>query len=62
MRRVKPFLPGKVDLILFAVLALISATIVSVVGQYDAGLAFAAFPIFVFCAVWGLWKHGRLSA
>lgn len=62
MRRFKPFLPGKIDLILFAVLALLSAAIVSIVGQHDAGLALAAFPIFVFCAVWGLWKNGRLSA
>lgn len=62
MSRMRRFLPGRADLLLFAVLAVLSAAIVHLVGRHDAGLSLAAFPIFVFAAVWGLWKNGRLKA
>jgi hypothetical protein len=56
------YLPGRTEVIVFAVLALICGAIVANVGAHDAGLSIAAFPIFVFSAILGLWKHGRLRS
>lgn len=56
------FLPGRFELAMFAVLALICASIVASIGSHDAGLSIAAFPIFIFAAIMGLWKSGRLRA
>lgn len=52
--------PGAVELSMFAVLALICAWIVHVSGEHEAGLSLLSFPVFVFSAVLGLWKSGRL--
>jgi hypothetical protein len=54
------YLPGRVELLLFAVLAVVCAAIVSNMSAHDAGLSLLAFPVFVFAAIMGLWKSGRL--
>lgn len=56
------FLPGRVELAMFAGLAVVSASIVAAIGSHDAGLSIAAFPIFIFAAIMGLWKSGRLRS
>jgi hypothetical protein len=57
MRR---YLPGRVELFVFAVLAVLCAAIVASLPSHDAGLSILAFPIFIFAAMLGLWKSGRL--
>ena len=57
----RQYLPGRDEIALFAVLAVICASVVSVMGTVDF-TAMLAFPVFVFAAVFGLWKHGRLRA
>jgi hypothetical protein len=54
--------PGRVELAVFAVLALICSSLVHVYGEKEAGLSILAFPVFVGCAMLGLWKSGRLRA
>ena len=54
------YLPGRVELVLFAILAVICAAIVSSMAAHDTGLSVLAFPVFLFSAIWGLWKSGRL--
>ena len=54
--------PGRVEVIMFAVLAVICATVVYTIGEREAGLSLLAFPVFVFSAILGLWKSGRLRA
>jgi hypothetical protein len=44
----------------FAVLAVLCAAIVASLPSHDAGLSILAFPIFIFAAMLGLWKSGRL--
>ena len=52
--------PGRVELFVFAVLAVICAAVVHAIGEREAGLSLLAFPVFVFSAIIGLWKSGRL--
>ena len=47
---------------MFGGIAVVSAAIVAACGSHDAGLSIAAFPIFLFAAIMGLWKSGRLRA
>jgi hypothetical protein len=54
--------PGRIEIVTFAVLAVICATIVQILGEREAGLSLLAFPVFIFSAVMGLWKSGRLRA
>jgi hypothetical protein len=56
----KRYLPGRVELGMFAVLALICAAIVASIESPDAGLSLLSFPVFLFAAIMGLWKSGRL--
>ena len=58
----KRYLPGRVELAIFAAVALVCALFVSNLTAHDAGLSVLAFPVFIFAAVMGLWKHGRLRA
>jgi hypothetical protein len=58
----KRYLPGRVETSLFAVLAMICAAVAVSVSATDAALSMLSFPIFVFAAVLGLWKSGRLRA
>jgi hypothetical protein len=58
----KRYLPGRVELFVFASLALICATIAAAAPSRDAAMSLLAFPIFIFAAVMGLWKSGRLRA
>ena len=55
-------LPGRVELAVFAIIAMISAIIVTQFESHDAGLAVFTFPIFLFSAILGLWKSGRLRS
>jgi hypothetical protein len=57
MRR---YLPGRVELCVFALIAVTCAAIVANLDARDAGLSLLAFPIFIFAAMLGLWKSGRL--
>ena len=54
--------PGRTELLLFAVLAIICTTVVHAFAERGTGLFFVTFPVFVFAAVLGLWKAGRLRA
>jgi hypothetical protein len=52
-------LPGRRELAVFAVMALLCATVVHMLGKPDAGLSLLSFPVFVFCAILGSWRSGR---
>ena len=58
----KRYLPGTVDVLVFAVLAVICAVIAFSANKRDEVMSLLAFPVFVFAAVMGLWKSGRLRA
>jgi hypothetical protein len=53
-------LPGTRELFIFATLAIILSAVVKLAPQPDAALSLLAAPLFVFAAVLGLWKSGRL--
>jgi hypothetical protein len=53
-------LPGRVELALFAAMAVVCVAVVEMIGEPGAGLFFLTFPVFIFSAVLGLWKSGRL--
>jgi hypothetical protein len=55
-------LPGRDELAVFAVMAVVCVAVVQMIGETGAGLFFLTFPVFVFSAVLGLWKSGRLRA
>jgi hypothetical protein len=59
MRR---YFPGRVELLVFAILAVICGAVVAGFESPDAALSLLAFPVFVFAAVLELWKSGRLRA
>jgi len=56
----KRYLPGRVELMIFATLAIVCAIIAFMANARDEMMSMLAFPIFVFAAVMGLWKSGRL--
>jgi len=58
----KRYFPGRAELIIFAVVAMVGALIASNATSRDAAMSLMAFPIFVGAAVTGLWKSGRLRA
>ncbi|CAN5364206.1 hypothetical protein BH09PLA1_BH09PLA1_05240 [soil metagenome] len=58
----KRYLPGRVEVLVFAVLAVICASIAFSASARDEMLSLLAFPVFVFAAIMGLWKSGRLRA
>jgi hypothetical protein len=58
----KRYLPGRAELLVFAVVALIAALVASNAAARDAAMSLMAFPIFIGAAVTGLWKSGRLRA
>jgi thiamine transporter ThiT len=55
-------LPGSRELFIFATLAIILSAVVKFAPQQDAALSLLAAPLFVFAAVMGLWKSGRLRS
>ena len=55
-------LPGRVELALFAAMAVVCVAVVQLIGEPGAGVFFLTFPVFIFAAVLGLWKSGRLRA
>lgn len=58
----KRYLPGYREVVLFAVLAVVCGTIAANVGSHvqDTALFLMVFPLFVFSAILGLYKSGRL--
>jgi hypothetical protein len=56
----KRYLPGRVELFIFATLAVVCAVIAFSANARDEAMSVLTFPIFVFSAVMGLWKSGRL--
>ena len=58
----RQYLPGTVELLIFATLAVVGAGVVWLMPARDLAISAAAFPIFLGCSIFGLWKHGRLSA
>ena len=58
----KQHLPGVRELILFAVVALICGLIATSVAHSsrDTALTLMVFPIFLSCAILGLYRSGRL--
>ena len=58
----KRYLPGRVELMIFAALAIVCAVVAFMANKRDEMMSVLAFPIFVFAAVLGLWKSGRLRA
>ena len=56
----KHYLPGRVEIMLFAILSVICAAVVGSFESHDAGLSLLSFPVFIFAAILGLWKSGRL--
>ena len=62
MKRYLPYLPGRREVFVFALIAVACALLASTFTAHDAAMSLMAFPIFVFAAVMGLWKSGRLRA
>ena len=58
----KRYLPGRVELVLFATLAVICAMISGTAVERDTAMSLLAFPVFVFAAVMGLWRSGKLRS
>ena len=56
MRRL---LPDRTELAVFAVLALVCATIVTQTGIQDLGLSLMSIPLFVFSAILGMKRSGQ---
>ena len=55
------YLPGRKEIVFFAILAIVCALIVWAMPARDLATSAAAFPMFIGCTVFSLWKHGRLS-
>lgn len=58
----KQYLPGRLEIVLFASLALIGALIAGWVQSHDAAIPLIAFPLFMFCSILGVVRSGRLRA
>ena len=58
----KRYFPGRIELMIFAALAIIAAAAAGHAASRDAAMALCTFPIFIFAAIWGLWRSGRLRA
>ena len=52
--------PGFLELALFAVLAAVCVGVIDGFMRVDVGLAVMAFPVFLSCALLGMWISGRL--
>jgi hypothetical protein len=57
----KKHLPGKIELSVFAVIAIIAAIIVASSRVHDLGLAALAIPIFIGAAIAGMARSGQFS-
>ena len=53
-------LPGRTELLLFAAIAFLAATIVVLMKEHDTGLSLVSMPVFLTGAMLGLWRSGRL--
>ena len=60
--RIMRYFPGRKELVLFFVLALVCAAVSAGIESHDAALSLLAFPLFVFAAVLGLLKSGRFRS
>jgi len=52
--------PGGMELLVFAALAMICATIAGSATAQDTALSLLAFPLILVAALMGLWRAGRL--
>jgi hypothetical protein len=56
------YLPGRKEMLIFAVLAVVCAAIVwAMPSSRDLATSATAFPVFIGISVFSLWKHGRLG-
>jgi hypothetical protein len=55
-------LPGRTDLAIFGVLALVCAAIVSNTSSYDVGLSLLSIPLFICAALLGMFRCGHLKS
>lgn len=53
--------PGKTELFVMAVAALLCGAIVTLAGQTDLAMATLAVPLFFGAAMLGLWRSGKLA-
>jgi len=58
----RKLMPGRNEVFIFAVMALVCAALAHVMPAPELGMALFAFPVFITAAVIGLWKSGRLRA
>jgi hypothetical protein len=54
-------LPGPVELSIFATMSIGCATVAWHMPSRDLAISAVAFPLFLGCAIFSLWKHGRLD-
>jgi hypothetical protein len=54
-------LPSRVELAVFAVMAVACAAVVSLVPKHDYAMMFAAMPLFLVSAVMGLRRNPQLN-
>jgi hypothetical protein len=57
----KNLLPGKNELVIFSVMALLCTAMVAISPKFDLGLAALSIPIFISAAVMGLRRNWRLA-
>jgi hypothetical protein len=55
------YLPGRKEILIFAILAVVCAAIVWSMPSRDLATSATAFPVFIGISVFSLWKHGRLG-
>jgi hypothetical protein len=62
LRIMRRYLPGRMELLTFVILALVCGAIVARIDARDAGLSILAFPVFLFAAILGLLKSERFRS
>ena len=55
------YLPGPVELSIFATMSIGCATVAWRMPSRDLAISALVFPLFLGCAIFSLWKHGRLD-
>jgi hypothetical protein len=55
------YFPGPVELSIFATMSIGCATVAWHMPSRDLAISAVAFPLFLGCAIFSLWKHGRLD-
>jgi hypothetical protein len=57
----KRLLPSRVEVLIFAIVALVCAGVVYVYGTLDLGLSAMSIPVFIGAAMMGMRKNGQLG-